>query len=62
MPRNTRDSAAWTRAVAVARIAHEGLWDAKAPDALYFHARSCNPSWSHTKIALTTIDSHIFYR
>ncbi len=62
MPRINRGSAAWTRAKAIARIAHEGLWDSKAGDALYFHARYVRPSWSRTKIARATIDSHIFYR
>ena len=62
MPRIDRGSAAWHRATAIARIAHEGLWDSKAGDSLYFHARYVTPSWSRTKIARATIDSHIFYR
>ena len=62
MPGIKRGSAAWTRAKAIARIAHEGLWDSKAGDALFFHARYVKPSWSRTKIARATIDSHIFYR
>lgn len=62
MPRIDRGSAAWRRASAIARIAHEGLWDSAAGDALYFHARYVKPSWSRTKIARATIDSHIFYR
>ena len=62
MPRIDRGSAAWRRATAIARIAHEGLWDSKAGDSLYFHARYVKPSWSRTKIARATIDSHIFYR
>jgi spore germination cell wall hydrolase CwlJ-like protein len=62
MPRIDRGSLAWKRASAIARIAHEGLWDSQAGDALYFHARYVKPSWSRTKIARATIDSHIFYR
>jgi spore germination cell wall hydrolase CwlJ-like protein len=62
MPRIDRGSAAWRRASAIARIAHEGLWDSQAGDALYFHAKYVHPSWSRTKIARATIDSHIFYR
>lgn len=62
MPAIDRGSAAWRRASAVARIAHQGLWDSPAGDALYFHARYVKPSWSRTKIARATIDSHIFYR
>jgi len=62
MPRIDRGSSAWHRASAIARIAHEGLWDSEAGDALFFHARYVKPSWSRTKIARATIDSHIFYR
>lgn len=62
MPRIDRNSAAWQRASAIARIAHEGLWDSEAGDALFFHARYVKPSWSRTKIARATIDTHIFYR
>ena len=62
MPRIDRGSLAWQRASAIARIAHEGLWDSAAGDALFFHARYVKPSWSRTKIARATIDSHIFYR
>lgn len=62
MPRIDRGSAAWSRAAAIARIAHEGLWYSAAGDALFFHARYVKPSWSRTKIARATIDSHIFYR
>jgi hypothetical protein len=62
MPRIDRGSPAWKRATAIARIAHEGLWDSAAGDALYFHANYVKPSWSRTKIARATIDTHIFYR
>ena len=62
MPRIDRGSQAWKRASAIARIAHEGLWDSKAGDALFFHAKYVRPGWSRTKIARATIDSHIFYR
>ncbi len=62
MPSIDRSSIAWHRASAIARIAHQGLWDSQAGDSLYFHARYVRPSWSRTKIARATIDSHIFYR
>lgn len=62
MPRIDRSSAAWNRATAIARIAHEGLWQSEADDALFFHANYVRPSWSRTKIARATIDTHIFYR
>lgn len=62
MPRIKTASAAWKRAIAIARIAHGGHWDSKADDALYFHAKYVRPSWSRTKVARATIDTHIFYR
>ena len=62
MPRIRRGSSAWKRAKAVARIAHEALWESEADDALYFHAKYVKPSWSRRKQARATIESHIFYR
>lgn len=62
MPAIRRGSPAWQQAVRVARIAHEGLWDSAAGDALYFHARYVKPKWSRRKQALATINTHIFYR
>lgn len=62
MPAIKRSSAAWHRAKAIARIAHENLWDSEARDSLYFHADYVQPSWSRTKTARATIDTHIFYR
>lgn len=62
IPQARQSTLAWRKAVAIARIAHTGQWQTHADDALYFHARSVRPSWSHRKQALATIDSHIFYR
>ena len=62
IPQARRGTQAWRNAVAIARIAHGGQWQTHADEALYFHARSVRPSWSHRKQALATIDSHIFYR
>lgn len=62
MPHIRRGSTAWQRAKAIARIAHKGLWESKAADSLYFHATYVSPSWSRTKQARATIDSHVFYR
>ncbi|GAB5352001.1 cell wall hydrolase [Qipengyuania sp. 483] len=62
MPRIKTGSTAWKRAKAIARIAHQGLWDSEAHDALYFHAKYVKPSWARKKIARATIDTHIFYR
>ncbi|NTZ43543.1 cell wall hydrolase [Altererythrobacter sp. SALINAS58] len=62
MPSIKRSSAAWTKAKAIAKIAHEGTWESPADDSLYFHAKYVKPSWSRSKIARATIDTHIFYR
>jgi len=62
MPSIRTASSAWLDAKAVARIAHRGLWDSRASDALYFHASYVRPSWSRRKVALATIDTHVFYR
>ncbi len=62
MPRIKRGSAAWKRAKAIARIAHEGHWASEVRDALYFHAKYVSPSWRHAKQARATINTHIFYR
>jgi len=62
MPRIKTGSAAWERAKAIARIAHEGLWDSEAQDSLYFHAKYVRPAWIHKKVARATISSHVFYR
>ncbi len=62
MPRIPTASAAWARAQAIARIAHRGLWDSEAGDALFFHANYVRPSWSRKKIATATIQTHVFYK
>lgn len=62
MPRIKTGSQAWHRAKAIARIAHEGMWDSEAQDSLYFHAKYVSPSWSRKKVARATINQHIFYR
>ncbi|WP_427966102.1 cell wall hydrolase [Altererythrobacter sp.] len=62
MPSIRTGSSAWKRAKAIARIAHEGLWESAAQDSLYFHAKYVRPSWSRKKVARATISTHIFYR
>lgn len=62
MPSINTGSKAWKRAKAIARIAHEGMWESEAEDALYFHAKYVNPSWNRKKVARATINQHIFYR
>jgi spore germination cell wall hydrolase CwlJ-like protein len=62
MPQANTGSAAWHRAKAIARIAHQELWDSPAHDALFFHATRVRPSWARQKIARATIERHVFYR
>lgn len=62
MPTVRTSSDAWQRAKAVAQIAHQGLWESQARDAVYFHANYVRPKWSRRKERLAQIDTHIFYR
>ncbi len=62
MPAVREGTAAWRRAVAIAQIAHKGLWESEAGGAVFFHARYVSPGWSRTKTRLAQIDTHIFYR
>jgi len=60
MPTINTSSKAWSRAKAVARIAHEGLWDSPARGALFFHATYVKPRWRLQHVA--TVSRHVFYR
>ena len=62
MPQVRTGTAAWNRAVAIAEIAHKGLWESEAKGAVFFHATHVRPSWSMRKTRLAQIDTHIFYR
>ena len=62
MPHIRETSAAWARARAIAEIAHKGLWQSEAEDAVFFHARYVKPGWSARKQRLAQISTHIFYR
>lgn len=62
MPAVRTGTVAWQRAVAIAQIAHQGLWESEAGNAVFFHARYVSPGWSRTKTRLAQIDTHIFYR
>lgn len=62
MPQVRIGSPAWERAIAVAQIAHQGMWESEAGEAVFFHARYVNPGWSRTKTRLAQINTHIFYR
>lgn len=62
IPAANEGSAAWSRAVAIAHIAHQDLWESEVGDALFFHATHVRPSWASRKIARGKIDRHVFYR
>ncbi|WP_247713348.1 cell wall hydrolase [Qipengyuania polymorpha] len=62
MPRIKTGTDAWKRATAIARIAHQGLWDSEAQDSLYFHATYVKPGWARKKTRRAAIKTHIFYR
>lgn len=62
IPAVNETSVAWSRARALAQIAHRELWESEAGDALFFHATYVRPGWARGKIARATIDRHVFYR
>lgn len=62
IPNANRDSAAWSRAVAIARIAQDGVTDQLSEDCLWYHADYVSPSWGRRLNRVTKIGLHIFYR
>jgi hypothetical protein len=62
MPQPRTGTKAWADAIAIARIAHQGLWQSEAGDAVFFHATYVRPDWSHRKTRLAQISTHVFYR
>jgi spore germination cell wall hydrolase CwlJ-like protein len=62
IPEPDENSKAWRKAMAVAQIAHQDLWESEAGDALYFHASYVKPGWASRKRQLARIDTHVFYR
>jgi hypothetical protein len=62
IPQPDESSKAWRKAMAVAQIAHQDLWESEAGDALYFHASYVKPGWASRKRQLARIDTHVFYR
>lgn len=55
-----RGTATFTTAMAVARIAMQGLWHDMAEGAHSFHSARLNPRWRLTRVA--RIGNHVFYR
>ena len=62
IPQADESSRAWLRAKAIAKIAHQDLWECEADDALYFHAAYVKPGWARRKTQVARIDTHVFYR
>jgi spore germination cell wall hydrolase CwlJ-like protein len=60
MPAINPDSGSWRTAVAIAKIAQGDLWESKAENALYFHARRVSPGWRMARVG--AIGNHVFYR
>lgn len=60
MPTIARNSAQWRNAVAIAQIAHDGVWQSPVEGALFFHAARVSPNWRLKRMA--RVDNHVFYR
>jgi spore germination cell wall hydrolase CwlJ-like protein len=60
LPNVPRASRQWQTAVAIAKIADQGLKESVAGNALFFHARYVSPGWRMKRVA--SIGNHIFYR
>jgi spore germination cell wall hydrolase CwlJ-like protein len=62
IPAANRESAAWRRAVAVARIAQAGTTRLLGANVLWYHANYVSPSWGRRLSRSNRIGAHIFYR
>ncbi len=62
IPAANRGSEAWTKAVAVARIAQDRTTQQLTNDVLWYHADYVSPSWGRRLNRTTKIGLHIFYR
>lgn len=61
IPNADRSSEAWSRAVAIARIALAGTARAVDSDVLWYHADYVSPSWGRRLARQDRIGLHIFY-
>jgi spore germination cell wall hydrolase CwlJ-like protein len=61
IPEADRSSAAWAKAVAIARIALAGTARAVDSDVLWYHADYVSPSWGRRLARQDKIGVHIFY-
>ena len=60
-PEIDKDSEAWSKAVAVARIARENLDQKLSKDVLWYHADYVAPVWRKALDKEAKIGLHIFY-
>jgi spore germination cell wall hydrolase CwlJ-like protein len=60
LPSVPRANHQWQTAVAIAKIADQGLKESAVGDALFFHARYVAPAWHLKRVA--SIGNHVFYR
>jgi spore germination cell wall hydrolase CwlJ-like protein len=61
-PEPKKQTKAWRKAVAVARIARERLDAAVPSDVLWYHADYVQPIWRHGLAKVDQVGVHIFYR
>ena len=61
-PEPKKGTKAWRKAVAVARIAREGIDEAVPQDVLWYHADYVQPVWRHGLKKVEKVGVHIFYR
>jgi spore germination cell wall hydrolase CwlJ-like protein len=61
-PRHDPQSASWSYAQAIARIAQQRLADALPDDVLWYHADYVAPGWGRRLSKVEKIGAHIFYR
>ena len=54
------NNVAWRKAMAVAQVARNDLWESPVENALYFHARYVSPGWKRSRVG--TVGNHVFYR
>lgn len=62
IPAADRTSDAWRKAVAIARIAQDGVSAQVGRDVLWYHANYVAPSWGRRLNRTAQIGLHIFYR
>lgn len=62
IPAANRSSESWRKAVAIARIAQDGVTDQLTSDVLWYHADYVAPSWGRRLNRVTKVGLHIFYR